>query len=122
MAFLFENLDVYRLSLSFHNKVISLCKSKKFCGYYHLVDHLKRSSLSVALNLAEGNGRFHAKDKRNFYAMARGSAFECVPIITLCINNEILTTDEAQSLRDDLERLSMMMTGLMRSVESKAAR
>ncbi|MGZ3781951.1 MAG: four helix bundle protein [Pseudobdellovibrionaceae bacterium] len=43
-----------------------------------LADQLSRAALSIPLNIDEGNGRWHNGDKRNFFWIARGSAFECV--------------------------------------------
>ena len=40
-------------------------------GYYFLVDQLNRAALSVAANLAEGNGRFTKPDRKHFCTIAR---------------------------------------------------
>jgi four helix bundle protein len=52
-------------------------------GYGFLVDRLNRAALSIATNLAEGNGRFTKPDRRNFFIVARGSAQECVPLLEI---------------------------------------
>ena len=45
MAFLFEKLDVYNLSLEFNNKIIGICKSKKLQGYYYIANHVLFTSI-----------------------------------------------------------------------------
>ena len=42
---------------------------------------MERASLSVVLTIAEGAGRRSRKDKRRFYAMARGSSMEVAAAI-----------------------------------------
>ena len=43
---------------------------------YNLADQIRRASLSVLLNIAEGYGRFHYLDKLRFFYIARGSLTE----------------------------------------------
>lgn len=49
----------------------------------HLREQLQRAASSIALNLSEGNAKGSAKDKRNFFHMAYGSARECQTIFRL---------------------------------------
>jgi len=44
-------------------------------------DQLRRASFSIMLNVAEGTSRFSNKDRKNFFVIARGSAFECPAIL-----------------------------------------
>ncbi len=82
MAFVFENLDVYRRAVDLADKVITLTKDAPR-GFGFLTDQLNRAVLSISTNLAEGNGRFTKADRRNFFIIARGSTQECVPLIDL---------------------------------------
>lgn len=43
---------------------------------YGLTSQLRRAALSIPANIAEAFGRFHYKDKLNFYYNSRGSANE----------------------------------------------
>ena len=79
MPFMFENLEVYQKAVDLAEKVINLTDEFPK-GYYFLTDQLNRASLSIATNLAEGNGRFTKGDRRNFFVIARGSAGMCSPV------------------------------------------
>lgn len=82
MAFMFENLEVYQKALDLSEQIVTLTESFPR-GYHFLSDQLNRASLSVATNLAVGNGRFTQSDRRNFFIIARGSVQECVPLLEL---------------------------------------
>ena len=43
---------------------------------YAMGQQIRDAALSIPGNIAEGFGRFHVKDKINFYYYSRGSAFE----------------------------------------------
>ena len=73
MAFMFEKLLVYQKAVDLADRVATLTEGFPR-GYYFLVDQLNRAALSIAANLAEGNGRFTKPDRRSFFTIARGSA------------------------------------------------
>jgi four helix bundle protein len=76
MSFIFEKLEVYQKAVECAERIATLSKGMAGQGYYHLLDQLRRASLSISLNIAEGNGRWHTKDTKNFFWIARGSVFE----------------------------------------------
>ena len=62
MPFMFENLQVYQKAVDFADHIAS--QTEKFPrGYYFLIDQLNQAALSIATNLAEGNGRFTKPDR-----------------------------------------------------------
>ena len=95
MKFSFENLEVYKRALKMVRDVDSLALSLKGKVSYSFIDQMVRAALSVPLNIAEGNGRWHKNDKKNFFWIARGSVFELVPILDLFRQKELI--DEADS-------------------------
>lgn len=79
------------LAIEFHEKVESL----KLTG--HMRDQLLRAASSVALNLAEGNGKSSEKEKKRFYQIAYASVKETQTILRL-----IKADDEVKALADRL--------------------
>ena len=73
-------LDVYRCAIEFLALAASILSSLPK-GNADLADQLRRASLSVTLNIAEGAGKTTAPDKRKHFAIARGSALECAAIL-----------------------------------------
>lgn len=113
MAFIFENLDVYQKAIDFAEEVNDLIKDFPK-GNYYLVDQLSRAALSISTNIAEGNGRFHKADRNNFFRIARGSAFECVPILEICRRKALIGEDKSKSLKIEIENICKMLSGLIK--------
>ena len=120
MSFPFENLTVYQRSLKFVEDIEVLVTHLKGKASFSLLDQLSRAALSVPLNIAEGAGRWHTKEKKQFLRIAKGSVFEMVPIVQVLRKRSLL--DEPTYLRkyDDLESLAKMITGLEKSVDQLA--
>src|SRR6478735_8800953 len=70
-----EKLDVYREAINFCGWVGEFLAS--ISAKSAAKDQLDRASTSIPLNIAEGNGKFSARDRARFFEMARGSALEC---------------------------------------------
>ena len=118
MGFLFEKLEVYRRAVDLTERVESLCGpiSK---GNYHLVEQLRRASLSISLNIAEGSGRWHKKDKKQFYLISRGSAYECVPILEMLRRKKLIVDMDFEGLKGAVDVIAKMLTKLIQSTERK---
>jgi four helix bundle protein len=118
MAFMFENLQVYQKAVDFADNMATL--TEKFPrGYYYLVDQLNRAALSIATNLAEGNGRFTKPDRKNFFTIARGSVQECVPLLEIAKRRGFLTDDGHRQYKASLEEISRMLSGLINGLENR---
>ena len=97
MPFTFEKLQVYQKSVDFADAICRLTESFPR-GYGFLVDQLNRASLSVATNIAEGNGRFTKPDRKNFFGIARGSVQECVPLLELARRRNLLSEEPEEMM------------------------
>ncbi len=82
-------------------------------GYFFLADQFNRAALSIAANIAEGNGRFTKADRKNFFGIARGSVQECVPLLELATRQLLLAQDRHQQMKANLEEIARMLSGLI---------
>jgi four helix bundle protein len=112
MSFMFENLEVYQKAVNFSENIGNLTESFTK-GNYYIVDQLNRAALSIATNIAEGNGRYHKAERKNFFRISRGSAFECVPILELSKRKGLIKEDQARGLKENLEEICKMLSGLI---------
>lgn len=115
MEFLFEKLDVYQRAVEFAS-IVNQLAGKFPKGNYGIADQLKRASLSIPANIAEGSGRYHKAEKRNFYIIARGSAYECVPLLKVGFDCQFFDDQQHEELRKHLMTLVKMLTRLEQSI------
>ncbi len=116
MAFAFEKLHVYQKSVDFADRVLGA--TERFPrGYGFLADQLNRASVSIAANLAEGNGRFTKADRRNFFIIARGSAQECVPLLELAKRRGLIKDEQHADRRCQLVEIAKMISGLINGID-----
>ena len=118
MSFMFEKLDVYQKAVNFADQTAALTETFPR-GYGFLSDQLNRAALSIATNLAEGNGRFTKADRRNFFTIARGSVQECVPLLEVARRRNLLDEAKHQALRAELEVMAKMLSGLINGLDKR---
>jgi len=102
----FEKLDVWRLGIvlikSVYRSVDKLPKAEIFC----LGDQLRRASVSVALNIAEGRAADTDAEFRRFLGYSLKSVVEVTAAAQVCLELELLEASEVERLRrlcDELE-------------------
>jgi four helix bundle protein len=118
MAFMFENLDVYQKAVDFTDEITT--RTSTFPrGYYFLSDQLNRAALSIATNLAEGNGRFTKADRKNFFMIARGSAQECVPLLEIARRKGFLDDAKHTAFRAQIKVIAKMISGLINGLVNR---
>ena len=112
----FENLEVYKKAKSLNSLVYS---SIIVSGTLDTVikNQLRRASLSIVLNIAEGTSRFSKPDRRNFCIIARGSIFECLAIFDILMDDNKLTQDQFTYLYGQYEEISKMLFAMIKNME-----
>ena len=78
-------------------------------------NQLDRASSSVPLNIAEGNGKYTAKDRCKFFDIARGSALECAACLDVLLAKEEVESEDAFEGKRMLVEIVSMLVGLIRS-------
>ncbi len=103
-----ENLDSYQAAIEFLALSAGLIEEVPR-GYGSLSDQLKRASLSIPLNIAEGYGKRTDKDRARFYDIARGSAHECGAILDALNVLNLVEEDEIERGKGLVYRVVSML-------------
>ena len=108
----FEKLEVYKKSKELNKEILKFLKNNKNINYY-LRDQLRRSSISIVINIAEGSGKFSKADKKNFYTIARGSVYECVSLLEIILDENQSYKEKYLYFYQKYETISKMLLGLI---------
>jgi four helix bundle protein len=119
MKFNFEDLDVWNISLDLAEKIYSLSKSFPKDESYGITSQLRRASLSISLNIAEGKGRYSNKEFKQFLFVARGSLYETITLLKMCLRLRYISDKEYENLIADSERIQSKIAGLLNYLKSK---
>ncbi|MFZ0294871.1 MAG: four helix bundle protein [Candidatus Sulfotelmatobacter sp.] len=86
---------------------------------YGLTSQLRRSAVSVASNIAEGQGRISKPEFRQFLGIARGSLLEMETQILIAANLGYLSQDARDHLAACSGEVSRLLHGLMQSLQPR---
>ena len=87
---------------------------------FGLTSQMRRCSISIASNLAEGSGRNSYKDKARFSEIAYGSSLELLNQVILCYDFEYINENEYLLVREKITEVNMLIDGLYKSQMMKA--
>ena len=107
--FRFEQLTIYQDALGFVNIVYLLSKGFPKNEMFALTNQLRRASVSVVLNIAEGSSRTK-KDFAHFLDLAKGSCFECIALLDISRNQKYISDKEFEDLYEMINKLSRMIS------------
>ena len=111
----FQKLDVYQKSKGICLEISALIRNSHFDRV--TTDQIRRASLSIMLNIAEGSSRFSKKDRKHFLVISRGSVFECVAILEYLKESNDIDCETFKVLTKRFDEISRMLYGLIRKLE-----
>jgi four helix bundle protein len=104
-------LDVYKFSGSFPQSEL-----------YGLTSQIRRASVSIAANIAEGCGRSSQMDFARFLHIAMGSASELQYHLLLAHELDFLKPQTYERLNSQVIEVKRMLTGLITQLTRKASK
>ncbi len=118
MGFAFEDLLVYQKSLEFSISVINVIDNIRAPRkHYRLIEQLEASCASVALNIAEGKGRFSKKEFKQFLYISRGSLYETITMLDIFKRKNWLESEAYLELYEQADEINRMLSGLIASLK-----
>ncbi|OGD84149.1 hypothetical protein A2165_02870 [Candidatus Curtissbacteria bacterium RBG_13_40_7] len=114
--FRFEKLTVYQRSLELTNNIYKLTKEWPREYLFDLTSQIRRATLSIPLNIAEGSGRGKNEFKR-FLEISRSSCFEIIPLVEIAVKQNLVTVNVKDEIIDEVYQISKMISKLKSSMK-----
>jgi four helix bundle protein len=118
----FEQIDAWRKSRELTKQIYALTSSASFAKDYGLKDQIRRASVSIMSNIAEGFERSGTKEFTQFLATAKGSAGEVRSQLYVALDQNYLHNDEFKILSGTATEISRMISGLMTYLRASGIR
>lgn len=114
-TFTYRKLLVYQRSKELVKDVYCLLKLFPKEEQYALCDQLRRASISIASNIAEGMGRSSHKEQVHFIEIAYGSLNEVMCQLELATEFGYITIQDLQHIEKQYEEIARMLSGLRKA-------
>ncbi len=85
---------------------------------YNLSQQIRKCSISIPSNIAEGAGRNSDKEFNHFLGIAKGSSFELQTQLTLITRLDLLPSEEIGKVNDQVEEIGKMISGFQNHLTS----
>ena len=108
----FEKLEVWIESKKLTKDIYLITKNFPSEEKFGLTSQLRRASISVCSNIAEGSARKTNKDKAHFTIMAFSSAVEVLNQIIIAHELEFIDLSEYKNLRNQIESITNKLNAL----------
>ncbi len=116
--FRFEKLDVWQKAIVFADTVYSATRAFPSDERFGLTNQMRRASVSVSSNIAEGSGRSTNPDFARFVEIAYASVMEVVSQSHIAHRQQFLDDESFDSLITQADELARMLSGLRNSLRS----
>ena len=116
MAFKFENLKVWQLSLELTDEIDSLVRDFPAYELYSLSSQMRRAGNSVSLNIVEGSTGLSNAEFKRFLSIANRSALEVVGCLYLAKRRGYVKDEQFSKLYSQIESLVKMIQALINSL------
>lgn len=111
-VFSFEKLEVWIEAKDFSKSIYVATEKFPETEKFGLISQLRRATISIASNIAEGSARKSFKDKAHFTTIAFGSAVEVLNQLIISFELNFISESDYLQLREKLESITNKLNGL----------
>jgi len=113
----FKELNVWQKSIQLATNIYDLTTQYPKQETYGLTSQIRRCTISISSNIAEGAGRFSKKEFRHFFNIAYGSSFELETQLIISKNLKYVDDDSFETLNNKITDVQKMLYKLIKSIK-----
>lgn len=113
----YKNLEVWKESRKLVSLIYSIVKLFPEDEKYGLTSQLKRASISVPSNIAEGIARKHNNETKQFFYIAKGSIYEIETQIYLALDLGFISQDKSVLIFNQVVTVRKLLIGFIKYLE-----
>ena len=113
----FTDIDAWQAARELTSLVYAATRTAPFSKDFVLRDQIRRASVSIMANIAEGFGRSGSSEFIQFLAVAKGSACEVISHICVALDQACVSRQEFERLNKLAEKTVHLIGGLMKYLQ-----
>ncbi len=117
----FRDLDVWQRAMDVAAEVYSITKPFPSSELYGLTSQLRRCSVSIPSNIAEGRGRRGTRQFLNFLDIAYGSLCELQTQLELSLRLNLIDEKSHDRIQEHTNEVGRMLNGLINSLNRRSS-
>ena len=114
----FEELPVWQDARKFTSKIYNLTNKFPKEELYGLTSQIRRATVSIMSNIAEGFDRRSDKELSNFLSMSRASSSEVQNDLYIALDLNYISQTEFNQLYQEAKKIAKQINGLMTYLKS----
>ena len=116
----FEKLDVWKEARILTVLIYELTEKFPDKEKFGLTNQMRRASVSIGANIAEGSSRFSAKEQAHFYSISYGSLMELMSHSFTALDLNYLNDEVFEKTKSIVQPLSLKINNLRNAAFAKA--
>ncbi len=114
----FEKLDVWKKSKEFNRFIYDLTDNFPYSETKNLTSQIRRSSVSIAANIAEGSAKFSNKGFKRYLRISYGSAVELLSHSYLAFDRKYIDATALTEIKIKINKITRMLNSLSNSLKT----
>ena len=111
-----EDLEVYQLAEAFGDEIWFIVHEWDYFAKDTVGKQMARSADSISANIAEGYGRYHFKENRNFCYFSRGSIIETKGWLKKSKTRNLITEEQFNALFEKLQTIHLKLNAYLKFI------